>query len=357
MKNVLEVLVKPLKEERLTATDALLLFEEADLVSLGLAASQACRKHHSKRMATFIIDRNINYTNVCISQCKFCAFFRLEDNPQAYLLSKEDILTKIEEALELGATQIMLQGGLHPSLSIDYFIDLLKNIKERFSIHLHSFSPPEIVHISKVSDLSTKQVLQELREAGLDSLPGGGAEILSDKIRHHISPVKIESKLWLEVMEKAHSLGMPSTATMMFGSIENYNHRIEHLQKIRDLQDRTKGFTAFIPWTFQPGHTNLGGSSTTAADYLRTVAISRLFLDNIPNIQASWVTQGSKIGQIALTFGANDLGSTMIEENVVKATGVTHKMSREEMISAIKEVGMVPAQRNTLYEILEIFPK
>ncbi len=306
-------------------------------------------------MATFVIDRNINYTNICVSQCKFCAFFRPESNSEAYLLSKEEIFAKIKEAVDLGATQIMLQGGLHPSLGIDYYTELLRNIKTSFSLHLHSFSPPEIVHISRVSGLKNEQVLEQLKESGLDSLPGGGAEILADEVRHYISPGKIDSNQWLEVMETAHSLNMPTTATMMFGSIETYRHRIEHLQKIRNLQDKTKGFTAFIPWTFQPGHTSLNCSSTSSSDYLRTLAISRIFLDNITNIQASWVTQGRKIGQIALAFGANDLGSTMIEENVVRATGVSFKMSKEEMISSIKEIGLIPAKRNTLYEILEVF--
>jgi len=354
-KKVTVILKQVLGGERLSTKDALLLFKEADLISLGLVASELRNRLHPGNTVTFVIDRNINYTNICTSKCRFCAFYREESNPEAYLLTEEEIFAKIEEAQRLGATQIMLQGGLHPSLDINYFVGTVGRIRERFSIHLHSFSPPEIVHISEISGISLRETLQRLKEAGLDSLPGGGAEILADEIRHLISPKKIDSHLWLRVMEEAHWLGLPSTATMMFGSVERYEHRLEHLHKIRSLQDRTGGFAAFIPWTFQPGHTALGGSGTSSSDYLRTLAISRIFLDNIPNIQASWVTQGSKIGQVALSFGANDLGSTMIEENVVRATGTGYRMSKGEMIKAINEAGMIPAQRNTLYDVLQVF--
>lgn len=348
------VLNKALEDQRLSPEEALGLLKKGNLLLLGNAADRIAQKFHPEGYASYIIDRNINYTNICESKCKFCAFYREEDSPEAYLLSKEEIFKKIEETLALHGTQIMLQGGLHPKLDIDYFTDLLSNIKGKFTIDIHSFSPAEILQISKVSHLSLGETLVRMKDAGLDSLPGGGAEILVDHVRNKISPNKIGTDQWLQVMEEAHAIGMRTTATMMLGSIENIEDRIEHLLRLRNLQDKTNGFRAFIPWTFQPGHTELGGNSTSSIDYLRTLAVSRLFLDNFENIQGSWVTQGKEIGQITLSFGANDLGSIMIEENVVAATGVSYKMSEEEMIRLIKDTGKKAAKRNTRYEPLEI---
>ena len=339
--------------ERISTAEAIELFEKGDLLDLGLAADAVCRRLHPEPYRTYVVDRNINYTNVCISKCKFCAFYRDADSPDAYLLSDDEIHRKIAEAVELGATQILMQGGLHPDLQIGYYEDLVRGIKARFDVHLHSFSPPEIVHIARISGLTVGETISRLKDAGLDSIPGGGAEILTDASRNALSPNKCSTGEWLQVMEIAHGLGMRSTATMMFGHRETLAERVEHLARIRELQDRTGGFTAFIPWTFQPENTVLGGHAVGGYDYLRTLAISRLFLDNVPNIQASWVTQGEKVGQIALHFGANDLGSTMIEENVVAAAGVRFRMSEEELRRAIAEAGFEPRKRDTYYRLLE----
>ena len=339
--------------ERISTAEAIELFEKGDLLDLGLAADAVCRRLHPEPYRSYVVDRNINYTNVCISKCKFCAFYRDADSPDAYLLSDDEIHRKIAEAVELGATQILMQGGLHPDLQIGYYEDLVRGIKARFDVHLHSFSPPEIVHIARISGLTVGETISRLKDAGLDSIPGGGAEILTDASRNALSPNKCSTGEWLQVMEIAHGLGMRSTATMMFGHRETLAERVEHLARIRELQDRTGGFTAFIPWTFQPENTVLGGHAVGGYDYLRTLAISRLFLDNVPNIQASWVTQGEKVGQIALHFGANDLGSTMIEENVVAAAGVRFRMSEEELRRAIAEAGFEPRKRDTYYRLLE----
>jgi len=354
MKTSNDLIKKSLDGGRLTEEDAVYLLEAGDLLFLGQAADKMARKYHPREQASYIIDRNINYTNICESKCKFCAFYREEGDPEAYLLSKEEIFKKIEETLALRGTQIMLQGGLHPKLGIDYYTDLVSSIKNKFDIDIHSFSPPEIVHIAKVSDLTIQKTLQKLKDAGLSSLPGGGAEILVDHVRNKVSPNKIGSDKWLQVMEEAHNLGMKTTATMMLGTVESTEDRVEHLSRLRDLQDRTGGFRSFIPWTYQPGHTELGGDSVSSIVYLRTLAVSRLFLDNFNNIQGSWVTQGREIGQLTLSFGANDLGSTMIEENVVAATGVSHKISEEEMIRLINDTGKKAIKRNTKYEALEI---
>ena len=339
--------------ERISAQEAIALFENGELLDLGLAADDVCRRMHPEPYRTYVVDRNINYTNICISGCRFCAFYRDADSPDAYLLSDAEVHTKISEAMELGATQILMQGGLHPDLDIAYYERLVRGIKDRFEVHVHSFSPPEIVHIARVSGLGVEETITRLKEAGLDSIPGGGAEILTDASRQFLSPNKCSAGEWLRVMEIAHKLNLPTTATMMFGHGETFGERVEHLARIRELQDRTGGFTAFIPWTFQPENTELGGQAVGGYDYLRTLAISRLFLDNVPNIQASWVTQGEKVGQIALHFGANDLGSTMIEENVVAAAGVRFRMSEEELRRAISEAGFEPRKRDTCYRILE----
>ncbi len=366
------------KLNRITKKEALKMLRNSDLLELGSMADELRKALHPDGVVTFIIDRNINYTNVCINKCRFCAFWRDEDAPDAYLLDEETLFAKIEETIELGGTQILIQGGLHPSLDIDYYVDLLSSIKNRFSINIHGFSPPEICYIADSSDLTIQETLVVLRNAGLDSIPGGGAEILSDRIREILSPKKIRSSRWLSVMEAAHQIGMRTTATMMFGSVERAEDVIEHLDSVRQLQDKTGGFTAFIPWSFQPGNTELGTGdwglgagkkfktkpqnltpkprfSTTAVDYLRVLALSRLYLDNIENIQASWVTQGLKLAQVSLRFGANDFGSTMIEENVVASTGVSYCVSKNDIISAIRSSGFKPAQRDTYYNILKRF--
>ncbi|MBI4653766.1 MAG: radical SAM protein [Nitrospirae bacterium] len=339
------------------------------------------KRLHPKGIVTFIIDRNINYTNICINRCKFCAFWRDEDSPEAYILDKRELVNKIKETIKLGGTQILIQGGLHPELDINYYVKLLKSIKGNFDIHIHGFSPPEICYMADKAGFTIKKTIKILQDAGLDSIPGGGAEILSDRIREQISPKKIGKERWLKVMEEAHKLGMKTTATMMFGSIEEPEDIIEHLDATRSLQDKTHGFTAFIPWSFQPGNTELSQKSkvksqklkttkdkknlslvtrhsslsfypATAVEYLRVLALSRVYLDNVPNIQASWVTQGLKMAQIALRFGANDFGSTMIEENVVRATGVRYMVSMEEITNSIKTAGFKPAQRDMYYNVI-----
>lgn len=360
---------------RITKKEGLKLLKNADLLGLGMMADSLRKTLHPAGNVSFIVDRNINYTNVCINKCTFCAFYRNEDDPDAYILTKRKLFSKIRETIAVGGTQILMQGGLHPKLGLDYYVDLLKSIKQKFHIHIHGFSPPEITYISETSGLSIKETLLELQAAGLDSIPGGGAEILSDRIREQVSPKKIRSGQWLRVMEEAHRIGMKTTATMMFGSVEGPEDIIEHLDVIRKLQDKTGGFTAFIPWSFQPGNTELGVKSqalrksktmpasnqpstdsklklhaATGVDYLRVLALSRVYLDNVPNIQASWVTQGIKMAQVALRFGANDFGSTMLEENVVAAAGVKFRTTIEEIIQAIHGAGFQPVQRDMYYK-------
>ncbi len=359
---------------RISRKEALQYLKNADLLELGEMSDRLRKEIHPEGTVTFVVDRNINYTNVCINRCRFCAFYRDPGSAEAYLLTREELSRKIEETLEQGGTQILLQGGINPDLDIGYFVDLLRFIKGRYRINVHGFSPPEISSLASRHDLTVRETLMVLREAGLDSIPGGGAEILSDRVREILSPRKIKTAEWLKVMEEAHFLGMRTTATMMFGSIEGPEEIIEHLDRVRVLQGKTGGFTAFIPWSFQPGNTELGtgdpGSgrrsdsglpapepfhSATAVEYLRVLALSRLYLDNIPNIQASWVTQGIKLAQIALRFGANDFGSTMLEENVVAAAGVSYRVSKEDIINAIRTAGFRPAQRDTYYNILRGF--
>lgn len=338
---------------RLTEQEAVSLFESRELLPVGRAAAKARQRRVPGDEVTFVIDRNINYTNFCITGCDFCAFYRPLGSEEGYLLSKEDIFRKIEETIELEGTGIMMQGGLHPKLDIDYYCDLLSAIKERYDINIHSFSPPEVYHIAKVSRIPVAQALARLRDAGLDSLPGGGAEILVDGVRGEISPKKIDSDTWMDVMREAHLAGFRSSATMMFGSIESFADRVEHMRRLRELQDETGGFRSFIPWTFQDENTKMEGStSSSGMDYLMTLAISRLYLDNIPNIQASWVTQGIKIAQISLFFGANDMGSTMIEENVVAAAGVSYRVGKDELVAAIRGAGMNPVQRRNDYSVV-----
>lgn len=341
---------------KLTKEEAVYMLKNEDLLTLGKMADDIRKKLYPDDRCTFIVDRNINYTNVCINECKFCAFYKGENEKGAYLLSIEDILKKVEETIALDGTQIMLQGGVHPNLPFTYYIDLLKTIKRHFpQITIHSFSPTEILHFAQMTNKTTKEVLEELQNAGLDSLPGGGAEILSDRVRNIVSPKKIMTDDWLRIMKEAHSLNMKTTATMVLGLGETIEERVEHMKYIRDLQDETGGFRAFIMWTFQPGNTELGGEKFSAWEYLKTLALSRIFLHNILHIQGSWVTQGKDIGQMTLSFGADDLGSIMLEENVVKAAGTSYEMSIKKMVNLIKKAHRKPMQRNTKYEIIKRF--
>lgn len=342
---------------RLTDAEALELLASHDLLEVGARAHEMRERVAPGGLGTFIVDRNINYTNVCVSGCRFCAFHCRPGAADAFVLSKEEIFQKIEETIALDGTAVLMQGGLHPDLDITYFEDLFRFIKARFDITIHSLSAPEIVHIAKVSGLTTAETIRRLKASGLDSLPGGGAEILVDRVREQVAPGKANTRTWLEVMREAHLQGVPGTATMMFGSVETLEERVAHLRAIRDLQDDTGGFRAFIPWSFQSSRTELEGQTqqATGVDYLMTLAVSRLYLDNIPHIQASWVTQGLKIGQVALRFGADDMGSTMIEENVVAATGLRVRVNRDDLVHVIREAGLVPAQRRTDYSLVHVF--
>jgi cyclic dehypoxanthinyl futalosine synthase len=344
---------KVANRQRISRDEALFLYEKADLLTLGALADKVRRLIHPEPVVTYVIDRNINYTNICISGCKFCAYYRAPEDKEGYVLSKGELAQKIEETKALGGTQILLQGGLHPDLPLSFYEDMLSFIKTGFDIHCHAFSPPEIIHLARLSGLSVNEVLSRLKAAGLDSIPGGGAEILSDRVRNIISPRKASTDEWLGVMEAAHGLGIRTTATMMFGHVETLEERIVHLMRIRELQDRTGGFTAFIPWPFQPRNTALNVRAATAHEYLKLLALSRIVLDNFPNLQASWVTQGPKVAQIALFFGANDFGSTMIEENVVAAAGVTHRLSEDEIKRIITEAGFLPRQRLMDYRFID----
>jgi len=347
--------------KRLSKEEAIDLIRHADLKTLGRMASEMKAKLHPKKITTFVVDRNINYTNVCWVDCKFCAFYRHAKDDDAYVLSFEEIDQKIEELLEIGGTQILFQGGVHPKLKIEWYEDLVEHIHQKYpEITIHGFSAVEIDYIAKVSRISVEEVLKRLAAKGLSSIPGAGAEILSDRVRDEIAPKKIDVKDWLNVHRLAHKNGIKSTATMMFGTVETDEEIVEHWDLVRNLQDETGGFRAFIMWSFQPHHTQLERDGivtrkTSPNRYLRLLAVSRLFLDNVKNIQSSWVTQGSYIGQMALQYGANDLGSTMMEENVVKAAGAMNRMNQQEMIRLIRDVGETPAKRNTAYEILEVY--
>ncbi len=353
MTEIENILEKTINGQRLGQEQALKLYEQADLYDLAQAAHEIRKQKHPESIVTYIVDRNINYSNICISGCKFCAFYCPPGGKTGFVLSKEEISQKIEETLAWGGTQILLQGSLHPDLKLSFYQDLLDYIKSNYpQIHIHGFSPPEIVHFSNLSGLKIEKVLQILIDSGLDSIPGGGAEILVDRVRKLVSPNKCTASQWLQIMETAHQLGLPTTATMMFGHLETLQERIEHLFLLRELQDKTAGFTAFIPWTFQPDQTVLSVRKRTTVEYLRLLAVARLVLDNFANLQASWVTMGAKIGQLALFFGANDFGSTMIEENVVAASGVSYRLSLEEIERNILEAGFVPRQRKMNYELV-----
>lgn len=339
--------------ERLSAEDGLALLRDGDLLELGLLADSVRARLHPEGVVTYIIDRNINYTNVCTAQCSFCAFYRDLPDDEGYLLSKHQLKEKIDETLSLGGQQILLQGGLHPDLGIEFYEEMFRWMKSEYpQLWIHGLSPTEVKHINKVSDLSTSQTVSRLIAAGLDSIPGGGAEILSDRVRGVIGIAKGTTADWLEVMEVAHDQGLRTTATMMFGHVETLEERVEHLIKLRDLQDRTGGFTAFIAWTFQPQNTAIAGDELTSFQYLRTLAVARVMLDNFPNVQASWVTQGGKIGQISLRFGANDFGSLMIEENVVSAAGAHFRLTEAEIARNIQNAGFVPKRRTMHYDVV-----
>jgi len=347
-------------ETKLTAgtpldrAEALWLLTEADLLQLGRLADGVRARLHPQRRATFVVDRNVNYTNICTSQCKFCAFYREKDAPDAYLLAPEAIDAKIAELVAHGGTQLLMQGGIHPDLDLGWYEAMFRRIKQKFpQVQVHSLSPAEITFLAQQEGVGIGEVIARLRRSGLDSIPGGGAEILVDRVRRRISPNKIGWRAWADVMEEAHRQGMRTTATMMFGTGEAPEEIVEHLFRVREIQQRTGGFTAFIPWSFQPGNTELGGLPATGVDYLRVLALARLVLHNIPNLQASWVTQGKMMAQVALRFGANDLGGTMLEENVVAAAGVSFRMSQEEIVELARGAGFVPAKRSTLYQILE----
>jgi cyclic dehypoxanthinyl futalosine synthase len=349
------VLEKALEGERISDEDALTLLRSRDLVAVGRVADELRNRKIDKRRVTFIVDRNVNYTNVCYTDCDFCAFYRRPgDTREGYLLPKTIIFKKIEETLALGGTALLMQGGHHPDLGVEYYEDLFSSIKARYPIHLHALSPSEIQHAARRSKLTIPQALTRLRDAGLDSLPGGGAEILVDRVRKIISPKKTTSGEWLGIMREAQRLGMSTTATMMYGHVETLEERVEHMRRIRDLQDELHGFRAFISWTFQRDGNRLGDVvpeevRPTSFDYLLTQAVSRIYLDNVEHIQSSWVTQGMKVGQVALSFGADDMGSVMIEENVVSAAGTTHRATAEDFVRAIKALGKTAVQRDTLY--------
>jgi len=335
------------------------LLESRELAALAGAADAVTRRLHPEPYRTYHVDRNINYTNVCTGGCRFCAFSCRPGDKAGYVIDRQMLYAKIEETIALGGDQILLQGGMNPELKIDWYEQLLRDLRGRFpQVNVHGFSPPEIVHVAEVSGLSVAEVLGRLKEAGLGSLPGGGAEILGDRVRRRVSPAKVSADGWLDVCRRWHALGGRGSATMMFGHLETPAERIEHLDRLRRLQDQTGGFTAFIAWTFQPGHTQLAHVRKVGTfEYLKMLAVSRLFLDNFANLQASWVTQGLKIGQMALRFGANDLGSLMIEENVVAAAGTSHRASLAGLRAAISRAGFIPRRRNVFYELVDDPPE
>jgi len=339
---------------RLQKNEARYVWDMHDVFTLGERAHARRMEMHPEGIVTYIVDRNINYTNVCMSACKFCAFFKAPGEEGGYVLPMEELLAKVQETVDVGGYQILLQGGMNPDLPLGYYTDLLRTMKRHFpQVAVHGFSPSEIWYLSEKESLPVAGILSALREAGLDSMPGGGAEILVDEVRSRVSPRKCTADQWLSVMETAHGLGMRTTATMMFGEGETFAQRIEHLDRLRDLQDRTGGFTAFIPWTFQPRNTRMEMPETSSHEYLKFLALSRLYLDNIPNIQASWVTQGPMVGQLALMWGANDFGSTMLEENVVAATGVHFRLPEAELRALVERAGFIPRRRTMDYTLCE----
>ena len=354
-RNVDEILEKAVAGERLTPAEGLRLLESHDLLAIGAAADAVSRRLHPEPYRTYNIDRNINYTNACTAVCDFCAFYRPPKHDEVYVLTREELLKKIEETVALGGDQILLQGGLHPQFKLEWYEEMLQEMKRHFpQVNIHGFSPPEIYHFTKVNKLPLRTVLERLQKAGLGSLPGGGGEILVDRVRKEITRGKVLTDDWLDVHRVWHQLGGRSSATMMFGHVETLAERIEHLERLRQLQDETGGFTAYICWTFQPENTAMANVPPAGAfEYLKTQAVSRLYLDNIPNIQSSWVTQGEQIGQMALLFGANDMGSLMIEENVVSSAGTVYHLTVDKIRHCIEELGYIPRQRNVFYEYID----
>lgn len=363
MSSIDRILDSALAGNRISLEDCIELYESDQIEKMGHVANQIMLRHHPEPIATFVIGRNINYTNICDVYCRFCAFYRQPGSKEGYVLPDETIFSKIQETLDVGGTEILMQGGTNPDLPFTYYTNLLREIKKRFTIQMHSFSPAEIMKMKEVSGgLTLEEVLRELHAAGLDSLPGGGAEILDDRTRRKISRLKGSWRDWMDVMQTAHKIGMHTTGTMVIGFGESMEERALHLLRIRDAQDeciannyKTPGFLAFISWLFQPDNTNLKAEKLGPQDYLKNVAISRIMLDNIPNFQSSWVTMGPEVGKQSLHFGCNDFGSTMIEENVVSAAGTTHKVNISSTLEIIREAGKIPAQRNTKYEILRVF--
>ena len=339
---------------RVSAAEALALYRHAPTHLLGTLADAIRARKHPDRVVTYIIDRNVNYTNVCVARCNFCAFYRPVGSTEGYVLGFEEIFRKIDETIAVGGNQLLLQGGHNPDLPIAWYEDLFRAVKAQYpDFKLHALSPPEVLHISRINQLPVAAVIERLVAAGLDSIPGGGAEILVDRVRRLLNCYgKASAGEWLDVMRQAHHAGLRTTATMMYGTVETDEERIEHMMRLRDLQDETGGFTAFITWSYQPEHTERGGYEATGIDYLRTLALSRIILDNFDNVQASWVTQGGKVGQLSLAHGANDMGSVMIEENVVRAAGATYCMDEVEIVANIEDAGFVPRRRNMHYEIL-----
>jgi len=363
MKPIDRILNKAQSGRRIDVEECVTLFESDQIEKIGDTANQIMKKWHPDPIATFVVGRNINYTNICDVYCRFCAFYRAPGNKEGYVLDNETIFRKIQETIDVGGTEILMQGGTNPDLPFTYYTDLLKEIKKRFKIQMHSFSPAEIMKMKEVSNgLSLEEVVRQIHEAGLDSLPGGGGEILDDRTRRKISRLKGSWRDWMDVMQTAHKIGMSTTATMVIGFGESFEERALHLLRVRVAQDdvkihgyNTPGFLAFIPWTFQSENTNMKADPVPPEEYLKTLAISRIMLDNVPNFQASWVTMGPEVGKQTLSYGCNDFGSTMIEENVVSAAGTTHKVNIESILRLIREAGKIPAQRNTRYEILRVF--
>ncbi|MCA9176096.1 MAG: dehypoxanthine futalosine cyclase [Planctomycetales bacterium] len=354
MPDIQSILDKAVGGERISPDEGLRLLESHDLTAIGAAANAVSQRLHPEPYRTYNIDRNINYTNVCTAVCDFCAFYRSPKSDEGYVLPRETLLKKVEETVALGGNQILIQGGLHPEFKLEWYEEMLRDIREAFpQVNIHGFSPPELYHFTKVSKLPIRTVLERLKDAGLGSVPGGGAEILVDRVRAEITRGKVMTDDWLNVMRVWHELGGASSATMMFGHVETVPERIEHLERVRQLQDETGGFTAFICWTFQPEHTDLSHLQPRGAyEYLKTQAVSRLYLDNVRNIQSSWVTQGLKIGQLAMLYGANDMGSLMIEENVVAEAGTVHYLTLDEIRAAIAELGYEPRQRDVHYQLV-----
>ncbi len=349
------ILERAVNGERISLEDCIELYKSDEVEKMGRAANAIMKKWHPKPVTTFVIGRNVNYTNFCDTYCRFCAFYRPPGHADGYVLENEEVFKKIQETVDVGGTEILMQGGTNPDLPFTYYTDLLKEIKKRFDITMHSFSPAEIYKMAEVSGLSLEDILTQLKEAGLDSVPGGGAEILTDETRRRVSRLKDSWQEWIDCMKTVKKVGMHGTATMVIGLGETIEERALHLQRIRDAQDETDCFLAFISWTFQPDNTNLKGEKISPRGYLKNVAISRIFLDNIANFQSSWVTMGPDVGKESLSYGCNDFGSTMMEENVVSAAGTTHKVNTNQILQLIREAGKIPAQRNTKYKILRIF--